>query len=70
MPYLARAYETYQGPMRPLLRGNQMQLMLQRYLERKPPPAPFSRGIRENLNIFLFAPKPYNYRYRELSNEC
>ena len=71
VPYLTEYYEHYRGPMHPLLRGNELQLLLQRYLERKPPPAPFSRGVLENLNIFLFAPKPHNHTYREPpSLEC
>lgn len=68
MPYLAPFYENYRGPMRPLLRGNEMQLLLQRYLQSQPPPTPFSQGFCENLNVFLFAPKPHNYRIRELPN--
>ena len=70
IPYLAPYYENYRGPMRPIVRGSHMQLFLQRYLQGQPPPTPFSRGVPENLNIFLFAPKPYDYRHRKLPTEC
>lgn len=71
--YLAPFYDFYTGPRYPLLRGNHMQLLLMRYLMRQPAPTPFSQGVVDNLNIFLFAPKPYDYKLREqpmCANDC
>ena len=31
------------------------------------PPAPYSRGVAENLNVFFYATKPYSYWQRNNS---
>ena len=34
------------------------------------PPAPYNRGIAENLNVFFYAAKPYAYRQQGENSEA
>lgn len=62
IPYLAPFYAQYHGPHRATVPFNRVLLeVLRRLRSGHPPPAPFSLGCAENLNVFFFAPKPYNY---------
>ena len=62
MPYLQPSYERYKGPAHLGLDPKGLASLLRELRRGNAPPAPYSLGIAENLNIFFFEKKPYLYR--------
>ena len=57
MPY----YDNYKGPAQFRLDSKGLGLLLRELRKGNAPPAPYSVGVAENLNIFYFAKKPHRY---------
>jgi hypothetical protein len=62
VPYLQEHYRGYGGPRGFPFKARGLVLLALEMWRGNPPPAPYSRGMAENLNIFFYAPKPYSYR--------
>ena len=65
VPYLAPYFATYQNRLpRAALRMSSLYKGVLRYVYKCPPPTPFDQGAMQNLRVFLFARKPYDYQAR------
>lgn len=62
VPYLQEHYKGYGGPGGVPFKARGLVALAREMRRGNPPPAPYSRGMAENLNIFFYAPKPYSYR--------
>lgn len=61
VPYLQPFYERYSGPRSFEATPKGLASLIRQIRHGNPPPNPFSRGIIENINTFLFARKPHSY---------
>ena len=61
MPYLQDAYAGYEGPIIKDINSKEMLVLARNIVLGAGPPTPFSEGVCENLNKFLFARKPCVY---------
>ena len=61
VPYLHEEYRHYAGPRGFPWRPRGVLSLMQETLRGNAPPAPYSRGLAENLNTFIYAPKPVSY---------
>ena len=64
VPYLEPFYRQYRGPKQTSLLGKELVQFSVRVCRQQGPPAPFSDGIANNLNLFVFGKKPHAYKYQ------
>lgn len=62
VPYLQPYYEHHRGPRHFGLDPKGLASLLRELRRGNHPPAPYSLGVAENLNVFFFARKPHPYR--------
>lgn len=62
VPYLKPYYDSYKGPAQFALGSKGLGSLLRELRKGNAPPAPYSVGAAENLNIFFFAKKPHVYK--------
>ncbi|CAL5225148.1 g7928 [Coccomyxa viridis] len=61
VPYLQEHYRRYAGPRGFPGRPRGVLMLARETLRGNAPPAPYSRGLAENLNRFIYSPKPVSY---------
>ena len=61
VPYLQEHYRAYAGPRGFPCSAKGVRSLLWHLMRGPLPPAPYSRGIAENLNVFFYAAKPHSY---------
>ena len=64
VPYLEPFYRQYRGPKQTSLLGKELVQFIVRVCRQQGPPAPFSDGIANNLNLFFFGKKPHAYKHQ------
>ena len=60
--YLKPYYDSYKGPAQFGLTAKGLGSLLRELRKGNAPPAPYSLGAAENLNMFFFAKKPHLYK--------
>ncbi|BDA40380.1 probable palmitoyltransferase ZDHHC17 at N-terminal half [Coccomyxa sp. Obi] len=68
VPYLQPYYERYRGPAHFGLDPKGLASLLRELRKGNAPPAPYSLGVAENLNVFFFEKKPFLYRRSDVSH--
>ena len=64
VPYLEPLYRQYRGPKQTNLLGKELVQFIVRVCRQQGPPAPFSYGTANNLNLFFFGKKPHAYKHQ------
>lgn len=70
MEYLQEHYKDYKGPRRFACIPRGIMSLMREMSRGNAPPAPYNRGIAENLNVFFYAAKPYAYRQQGENSEA
>lgn len=61
-------YERYKGPVHFGLDPKGLASLLRELRKRNAPPAPYSLGVAENLNVFFFEKKPHVYKQPDVNH--